>query len=150
MACTVAEREGFEPPGPEAGRFQGGCNRPLCHRSVAHDSARGTLRAPRERCQSGRMGRPAKALIVSSDPWVQIPPSPLRRTPANLLECVAVDRNFPPRIASANYMHVAWVTIVLRTCDERTRQYFSRIVERARAVPASVPSLRSCDPNDSR
>jgi hypothetical protein len=76
------------------------------------------------------MGRPAKALIVSSDPWVQIPPSPLRRTPATLLEYVAVDRNVPSRIASTNYMHVAWVTVVLRTRDERTRQYFSRIVER--------------------
>ena len=31
----TAEREGFEPPGLAAGRFQGGCICPLCHRSVA-------------------------------------------------------------------------------------------------------------------
>jgi hypothetical protein len=31
----LAEREGFEPPGLAAGRFQGGCICPLCHRSVA-------------------------------------------------------------------------------------------------------------------
>ena len=32
----VAEREGFEPPGREPFRFQGGCIWPLCHRSVGH------------------------------------------------------------------------------------------------------------------
>ena len=32
-------------------------------------------RGPKERCQSGRMGRPAKALTLRG-PWVQIPPSP--------------------------------------------------------------------------
>ena len=30
----LAEREGFEPPGLAAGRFQGGCDCPLCHRSA--------------------------------------------------------------------------------------------------------------------
>ena len=30
----LAEREGFEPPGLAAGRFQGGCICPLCHRSA--------------------------------------------------------------------------------------------------------------------
>ncbi len=32
---SPAEREGFEPPGREASRFQGGCICPLCHRSVS-------------------------------------------------------------------------------------------------------------------
>jgi hypothetical protein len=32
----LAEREGFEPPGREPFRFQGGCIWPLCHRSVGH------------------------------------------------------------------------------------------------------------------
>ena len=30
-----------------------------------------------ERCESGRIGRPAKALYLSRVPWVRIPPSPL-------------------------------------------------------------------------
>ena len=30
---SMAEREGFEPPGREPFRFQGGCIWPLCHRS---------------------------------------------------------------------------------------------------------------------
>jgi hypothetical protein len=34
----LAEREGFEPPGLAAGRFHGGCNCPLCHRSGAQDN----------------------------------------------------------------------------------------------------------------
>src|SRR4051812_38446528 len=33
-----AEREGFEPPGLAASRFQGGCICPLCHRSAGEAS----------------------------------------------------------------------------------------------------------------
>ena len=59
-------------------RFQGGCIRPLCHRSVSQvsdlavivhrpnrvRSADPALDSQAEKCQSGRMGRPAKALIA--------------------------------------------------------------------------------------
>ena len=74
-----AEREGFEPPGLAASRFQGGCNCPLCHRSAGQASgarchglgpfgirkAMARLLHSRERCQRGRMGRPAKALTAA-------------------------------------------------------------------------------------
>lgn len=43
----AAEREGFEPPGREPFRFQGGCIWPLCHRSVPQVSARSS---PAEGC----------------------------------------------------------------------------------------------------
>lgn len=56
---------GIRTLGPvKVGRFQGGCIRPLCHRSAREASA-ATLRGSQERCQSGRMGRPAKALIAA-------------------------------------------------------------------------------------
>ena len=38
LLCRLAEREGFEPPSLAAGRFQGGCIRPLCHRSGIEDT----------------------------------------------------------------------------------------------------------------
>ena len=44
-------------------------------RPPAATLAASSLRTRMERCQSGRMGCPAKALILR-DPWVQIPPSP--------------------------------------------------------------------------
>ena len=62
-----AEREGFEPPGLAAARFQGGCNRPLCHRSGAEGTGRINQRSrqkpaqgtPRQLSAEGALGRPA-------------------------------------------------------------------------------------------
>ena len=93
---------GIRTPGPvKVVRFQGGCIRPLCHRSARHATGRPpwapdafaaghrtrsrpiawraepTSVVSMEWCQSGRMGCPAKALTLRG-PWVQIPPTPPR------------------------------------------------------------------------
>ena len=44
---SLAEREGFEPPGLAAFRFQGGCICPLCHRSARHVIGRPRRARPR-------------------------------------------------------------------------------------------------------
>ena len=73
-----AERGGFEPPEPlgsaafKAAAFVHSATVPRARLPITAtpttldggEADRGTLRGSQERCQSGRMGRPAKALIV--------------------------------------------------------------------------------------
>jgi hypothetical protein len=51
----LAEREGFEPPSLAAGRFQGGCIRPLCHRSGPEDTGLHS-EAPRRGARAAEWG----------------------------------------------------------------------------------------------
>jgi hypothetical protein len=90
-----AEREGFEPPGlvgrPLSRRLQSSALPPFRRSRLTGVSTparrtyrwRDTLGRPRERCQSGRMGRPAKALTtfrwsVGSNPTLSATCDPIR------------------------------------------------------------------------
>jgi hypothetical protein len=52
---SAAEREGFEPPGREPFRFQGGCIWPLCHRSVGDAISHSAPARPANRPTLGSM-----------------------------------------------------------------------------------------------
>ena len=125
-ACSVlAERGGFEPPEPfSSSAFKAGAF--VRSATVPRFPISGYARLSQERCQSGRMGCPAKALTLRG-PWVQIPPSPPWKTGA--CERAGFPR-FRPRGHPAQALTSESIRQTRRDLRRKALRFFPRLRDR--------------------
>ena len=121
-ACSVlAERGGFEPPEPfSSSAFKAGAF--VRSATVPTSTISGYASLSQERCQSGRMGCPAKALTLRG-PWVQIPPSPplrpTRSTCRSFGFSACASLSDPSNLARSEAESTAFLPEVLAAADLR-------------------------------